>query len=93
MEFESSNASDFTDFKPGHVFPHVIMEKMLTKIGGGSTPGTEYKQKVLKLAGWKYDPIIGYAKHAEIAAQTFNRLREIIQITQDKNEILNKLSS
>jgi len=92
MEFELVNADNFTSFKPGHVFPHVKIERLLTNIGGGSTVGAEYKQQILKLAGWKYDPIIGYAKHPEVAALAFNKLREIIAETQDKDEILSKLS-
>ena len=93
MDFDEINTDDFSSFKPGHVYPHVKIEQLLTVIGGGSTAGTAYKSEILKLAGWRYDPIIGYAKHPETAAEVFNKLRGIISETQDKDEIQAKLSA
>lgn len=92
MDFEEINPDDFSNFKPGYVFPHVKIEQLLTVVGGGSTAGTAYKSEVLKLAGWKHDSLIGYAKHPEVAAEAFNKLRDIIAKTQDKEEILAILS-
>lgn len=92
MEIEPIVVSDFTAFTPGRIAPHVKLEQLLTQIGGGSTQGTHYKHQVLKLAGWKYNPIIGYAKHPDAATQAFNRVRDVILTTQEKDEILTRLS-
>lgn len=92
MEIEPIVANDFTTFTPGRVAPHVKLEQLLTQLGGGGTQGNAYKHQVLKLAGWKYDAIIGYAKHPDTAAVAFNRVRDVVQTTQDKDEILNRLS-
>lgn len=92
MEIETIAASDFTTFTPGRIAPHVKLEQLLTQIGGGSKEGSAYKHQVLKLAGWKYDPIIGYAKHPETAAQAFNRVREVMLATQERQAILDQLA-
>lgn len=91
MQFDPVVTTDFTSFKPGHVATHVKIEQLLTKIGGGGTEGAEFKRQILKLAGWKYDPIIGFAKHPETAAQTFNKVRELLSQTEEKNALLSKL--
>lgn len=91
MHFDPVVATDFTSFKPGQVATHVRIEQLLTTIGGGGTDGAEFKKKILKLAGWKYDPIIGFAKHPETAAQAFNKVRELLAQTQDKSSLLAKL--
>lgn len=92
MEIEPIVANDFTSFTPGRVCPHIKLEQFLTQLGGGSTQGNTYKHQVLKLAGWKYDPIIGYAKHPDAAALAFNKVRDLVLVTQDKDELLAKLS-
>jgi len=91
MDFEQIIAEDFTSFKPGVVATHVKIEQLLSNIGGGGTKGNEFKSMVMKMAGYKYDPIIGYAKHPEAAAEAFNKIRSIISETQDKDALLQKL--
>ena len=91
MEFDQIIADDFTSFTPGKIATHVKIEQLLTKMGGGGNDGSEYKTQALKLAGWKYDPIIGFAKHPEAAASAFNNIRTVIVQTQDKDELLNQL--
>ncbi len=91
MQFDEITAGDFTTFKPGAVMPHVQIEQALAKIGGGGKAGTDFKNKVIKLAGWKYDPIIGYAKNPTLASEAFNKVRELLGQTQDKDELLAKL--
>lgn len=91
MEFDQVVAEDFTTFKPGVVATHVKIEQLLTNIGGSGTDGTEYKNLAMKTAGWKYDPIIGYAKNPELAAEVFNKIRSIISQTQEKEMLLEKL--
>jgi len=92
MEFNQVVADDFTSFKPGVVATHVKLEQLLTNIGGGGTAGTEYKNQAMKAAGYKYDPIIGYAKHPDAAADAFNKIRSVVSETQDKDALLEKLA-
>jgi len=92
MEFDQVIADDFTSFKPGVVATHVKIEQLLTNIGGGGTHGTEFKNQAMKMAGYKYNPIIGYAKHPDAAAEAFNRIRDVISETQEKDTLLARLS-
>ena len=92
MEFDQVVAEDFTTFKPGVVATHVKIEQLLTQIGGGGPKGTEFKNQAMKAAGYKYDPIVGYAKHPDAAAEAFNKIRTVISEDQDKEELLQKLS-
>ncbi len=91
MEFDQVVADDFTSFKPGVVATHVKIEQLLTNIGGGGTAGTNYKNLAMKAAGYKYDPIIGYAKHPDAAAAAFNKIRSVITETQEKDTLLEKI--
>lgn len=91
MQFDEIASEDFTSFKPGVVMPHVQIEQALAKIGGGGTAGTEFKNTVIKKAGWKYDPIIGYAKNPPLASEAFNKVRALLSQTEDKDELLSKL--
>ncbi len=91
MEIEPIVTNDFTTFTPGRVAPHVKLEQLLTQIGGGSTQGNDYKHQVLKLAGWKYNSIIGYAKHPDTATLAFNKVRDVMLVTQEKDDILARL--
>ncbi|HHJ81127.1 MAG TPA: hypothetical protein ENJ65_05795 [Candidatus Tenderia electrophaga] len=93
MEFDPVIADDFTSFKPGVVATHVKLEQLLTNIGGGGTEGTLFKNQAMKAAGYKYDPIIGYAKHPDAAAEAFNKIRTVMTQTQDKDALLEKLAS
>lgn len=93
MEFDQVIADDFTSFKPGVVATHVKLEQLLTNIGGGGTEGTDFKNQAMKMAGYKYDPIIGYAKHPDAAAEAFNKIRSVVTETQDKDALLEKLTS
>ncbi len=92
MEFDQIVADDFTSFRPGVVATHVKLEQLLTNIGGGGTDGTSYKNQAMKAAGYKYDPIIGYAKHPQAAAEAFNKIRTAMAQTQDKDALLEKLT-
>ncbi len=93
MEFDPVAADDFTSFKPGVVATRVKLEQLLTNIGGGGTGGTDFKNQALKMAGYKYDPIIGYAKHPDAAAEAFNKIRTAITETQEKDALLERLGS
>lgn len=93
MEFDQIIADDFTNFKPGVVATHIKLEQLLTNIGGGGTEGTLFKNQAIKAAGYKYDPIVGYAKDPDAATEAFNKIRAVMIQTQDKDALLEKLAS
>lgn len=92
MELEPVKSEDFTSFTPGVVATHVKIEQLLTQIGGGGTEGSNFKNQVLNKAGWNHDSLVGYAKHPDAAADAFNKIRDVITQTQEKEELLSQLS-
>ena len=93
MEFDEVVAEDFTSFKPGVVATHIKIEQTLSDIAGGGTKGAEFKREALKLAGWKYGPLTGYAKNPQLAAEAFNTVRELLGSTQDKDALVEQLKA
>ncbi|HSH29772.1 MAG TPA: hypothetical protein VK971_07690 [Thiohalobacter sp.] len=47
---------------------------------------------MLKAAGWKYERLTTYAAHPEAAAEALNRVRGILQQTQEPEQILRQLA-
>lgn len=88
MEFAEIKAEDFSSFTPGVEATYITIEKTVTKIGGGGKAGADYKKLLFKEAGWKQDALTGYTKKPELAAEVFNRVREALSQTQDKDKLL-----
>lgn len=55
--------------------PHKEIEDALSAIGGGGKLGMNFKQEMLKIAGWKGNKLTSYAKRPESAAEAFNKVR------------------
>ncbi|MDH5301691.1 MAG: hypothetical protein OEW58_10045 [Gammaproteobacteria bacterium] len=91
MEFDEILPKDFSSFTPGKIATYIQIEQRLQDIGGGGQKGMEYKQTVLKQAGWKYDRLTGYAKNPELAAQAFNRVRAAMRSCEDRDVLLEKI--
>jgi len=92
IEFKEGDAKDFMTFSKEPP-PHSLMEGHIIEIGGGGKRGVDFKHKVLKMAGWKHHALTSYGAYADDAVVAFNRLRIVLSKTNDKNEILNRLSS
>jgi hypothetical protein len=92
QEFKQVEANDFLTFTPGTP-AHVSIESALIEIGGGAKKGIEYKQLVMAGAGWKYKELTSYGAYAETAAKAFNRVREVLSKTNDKEDVLLQLKS
>ncbi|MAT65169.1 MAG: hypothetical protein CMN57_05955 [Gammaproteobacteria bacterium] len=90
MQFTEVNAEDFTRITLERL-PHQEIETALIAIGGNGVEGTRFKSRVLKAAGWKYERLTTYAAHPETAAEAFNRVRGILQQTQEPEQILQQL--
>lgn len=90
MQFTEVNAEDFTRITLERM-PHQEIENALITIGGSGVEGTQFKTRVLKAAGWKYERLTTYAAHPATAAEAFNRVRGILQQTQEPEQILAQL--
>lgn len=91
MQFTEVNADDFTRITLERL-PHQEIETALISIGGNGIEGTRFKTQVLKAAGWKYERLTTYAAHPESAAEAFNRVRAILQETDDPEQIIQRLA-
>lgn len=73
--------------------PHQEIESTIIRIGGGGVAGMKYKDEVLAAAGWKIERLRTYAGNPELAAEAFNRIREVLADTDDRDEIMDRLHS
>ena len=86
-QFEPVAPEDFTKITTERL-PHQKIEAALILIGGTGVKGMEFSRKVMRAAGWKYERLTTYASHPEVAADAFNRVREILATTDDSEQIL-----
>lgn len=70
---------------------HLLIEEKLIKMGGGGTNGGSFKKEVLKMAGWNGGPLTTYASRSQVAADAFNRLRELLVTASTADELKSKL--
>ncbi len=70
---------------------HLLIEEALIKMGGDGNDGGAFKKEVLKLAGWTGGNLTTYASRAQVAADSFNRIREVLLSTHDAEELKAKL--
>ena len=71
--------------------PHQEIESALILIGGGGVKGTQYKISVIREAGWNKGTTIGYAHSADVAANAFNRVRQVLVQTDDPDQLLEQI--
>lgn len=93
MQFAKIEPSDFMSFKPGIKPIYAQIEQALIDIGGPGLEGSEYKVKVLQLAGWKYGKLVSFGAHPEVAATAFNLVRLALENSQEKTSLLQQLQS
>lgn len=86
QSFSVVQAEDF--MKIGGDKPsHLLIEEALIKMGGTGTAGGDFKKEILKMAGWTGGPLTTYASRAEVAAQAFNRVREVLETASDADTL------
>ena len=71
--FDEVLEGDFMKF--GKPLSFIEIERTLLELGGGGVKGTEYKHKVLQVAGWTGHALTNYASRPAIAAKAFNQVR------------------
>jgi hypothetical protein len=92
MQFPEVQAEDFTKITIERL-PHHEIESALINIGGSGVEGTQYKTKVIKAAGWKYERLTTYAAHPDVAASAFNKVRAALASTQEQDKLLELVTS
>lgn len=70
---------------------HLLIEETLIKMGGGGTNGGTFKKEVLKMAGWTGGPLTTYASRSQVAAEAFNRVRELLATASNADELKSQL--
>ncbi len=91
MQFANIEPDAFMRFQLGVKPAYAQIEQTLIDIGGAGLAGSEYKAKVLQLAGWKYGKLVSFGAHPEVAAMAFNVVRLVLESTQEKDAVLQQL--
>lgn len=73
--------------------PHLKIEAALIALGGNGVQGTEFKQRALKAAGWRYGKMTSYGSNPKLAAEAFNRVRSALARSRDREQLLQTLQS
>jgi hypothetical protein len=88
--FDEVKEGDFMQF--GKPLSFLEIERTLQQIGGGGVHGTEYKNEVLKVAGWNGHALKSYASRPELAAKAFNRVRSVLSETDDAEKVMSRVA-
>ncbi len=73
--------------------PHLLIENALISLGGKSGNGGAFKKEALKRAGWNGGALTTYASRSQLAAEAFNRIREVIDGVESADELKQKLTT
>ncbi|MEI6413853.1 MAG: hypothetical protein WCP34_06260 [Pseudomonadota bacterium] len=73
--------------------PHQRIEDQLMQIGGGGVGGIKFKEETLQAAGWNGGKLTTYASRATKAALAFNRVREALSETVDRDDLLARVKA
>jgi len=89
-EFTQVHSDDFSKITLDRL-PHQEIEMALISIGGGGVKGIEFKTEMVKAAGWSRDRLSTYSGNPDLAAEAFNRIRELLVETEDAGELRTRL--
>lgn len=92
MQFDEVQADDFSRFG-GPRASFQLIEDALVQIGGQGVRGTQFKVDALKAAGWNYGKLTTYASRAEKASVVFNKIREALAQSADREELLKLIAA
>lgn len=91
-EFTPVQADDFSKLTIERL-PHQAIEMALISIGGGGVKGIDFKTEMVKAAGWNRDRLSTYSGNPDLAAEAFNRIRDILAETEDAGELRTRLQA
>lgn len=89
-EFKEVDPQDFMAFSR-ETPSYVKIENQVIAIGGGGPRGIQYKTDVIKSAGWRYGDLTSYGRNPELAAEVFNHVRQVLDRTNDADELLSEV--
>ncbi|MBV8467399.1 MAG: hypothetical protein JO218_15770 [Burkholderiales bacterium] len=92
MQFDEVQAAHFGMISRDP-FPHVLIERALLQMSDRAVSGAKFRSEVLAAAGWKHSSLISFGKYPEDAAAAFNRVRTVLQQSDDPNAILGLLKT
>ena len=91
MEFDEVTVEDFSRLQGP--FSFLEIEASLVELGGEGVEGVNFRKAALKAAGWRHHDLISYGKFPDQAASAFNRVRLVLQQTQEPDAILAQLKA
>ena len=92
MQFDEVQAAHFGMISRDP-FPHVLIERALLQMSDRAVSGAKFRSEVLAAAGWKHSSLTSFGKYPEDAAAAFNRVRTVLQQSDDPNAILGLLKT
>ncbi|MFT4574833.1 hypothetical protein [Marinomonas primoryensis] len=85
-QFTEVQADDFMKFggeRPSYLF----IEDALMTLGGHGVGGNNFKNEMVKLAGWTGGALTTYAQRANVAQAAFNRIIEVLPKATSPDEL------
>lgn len=90
MQFDEVQSEHFSSLSRTP-FPHVLIERALQQIAGGDANGAQFRKDVLAAAGWPHSGLVTFGKYPDQAAAALNRIRLVLQESEDPATVLAKL--
>jgi hypothetical protein len=91
-QFAEVQEDDFMKFG-GERPSYLQIEDALMALGGHGVSGNNFKNEMVKLAGWTGGALTTYAQRAEVAKNAFNRIRVILPTVKTPEELKKKLQA
>ena len=91
-QFPEVQEDDFMKFG-GERPSYLEIEDALMALGGHGVGGNNFKNEMVKLAGWTGGALTTYAQRAAVAQAAFNRIREVLPKVSTPEELRTILKS
>ncbi|RBP79670.1 hypothetical protein EBI01_15720 [Marinomonas rhizomae] len=85
-QFAEVQQDDFMKFG-GERPSYLEIEDALMSLGGHGVDGNNFKNEMMKLAGWTGGALTTYAQRAAVAQAAFNRIREVLPTVTTPDEL------
>ncbi|MDP5057354.1 MAG: hypothetical protein NWP51_10840 [Marinomonas hwangdonensis] len=85
-QFAEVQEDDFMKFG-GERPSYLAIEDALMALGGHGVAGNNFKNEMVKLAGWTGGALTTYAQRAAVAKAAFNRIREELPKVSTPDEL------
>lgn len=85
-QFAEVQQDDFMKFG-GERPSYLEIEDALMSLGGHGVGGNNFKNEMVKLAGWTGGALTTYAQRAAVAQAAFNRIREVLPKATTPDEL------